>query len=315
MEVMTPGWELGKWLVICDRCGFKKTNDQVRKEWTGLIVCADTCWEPRHPQEFVRPRPDEQKVAFTRPEPTDVELAVPALDAEYLDLPGTSDNYASTPDSVAASVTGDIDISMKLAATDWTPAVTNTLIAKGDWDLISADYAINLFTSGVLRFLFGNSASTFLNIDSTVPTGFTDGTVHWIRATRVQATGVVTFYTSDDGETWTTLGDTVVLSAGIAINDSVNPLLIGNYMSNGGAGVQPTNGNIYYAEVRNGIGGSVVAKFDPVNDGANVGDTEFTSSTGEVWTINQSGDPQAELTRAVLPATGFDSTSTFDNSL
>lgn len=76
-STMTPGWQLGKWLVICDRCGFKKTNDQVAKEpWTGLRVCKDTCWEPRHPQEFVRPRPDEQAVPFTRPEPTDQTTSV-----------------------------------------------------------------------------------------------------------------------------------------------------------------------------------------------------------------------------------------------
>jgi len=73
---VTPGWELGKWLVICDRCGFKRTNDQVRREWTGLMVCADTCWEPRHPQEFVRPRADQQSVPFTRPEPAESNTAI-----------------------------------------------------------------------------------------------------------------------------------------------------------------------------------------------------------------------------------------------
>ena len=89
---MTPGLQLGEWIIICDVCGFKKTNDQVRKEWTGLMVCADTCWEPRHPQEFVRPRPDKQAVPFTRPEPADVTTDVTYADT-LTDIPaGTFDN-------------------------------------------------------------------------------------------------------------------------------------------------------------------------------------------------------------------------------
>lgn len=72
---ITPGWSIGKWLVLCQVCGLKKTNDQIRKRWDGLLVCQDD-WEPRHPQEFVRPRPDDQSVPFTNPEPADVFVDV-----------------------------------------------------------------------------------------------------------------------------------------------------------------------------------------------------------------------------------------------
>jgi hypothetical protein len=64
---------------ICERCGFKMKASETRKEWTGQIVCADGCWEARHPQEFVRGRRDRQRVPLPRPdsepvylEPTDV---------------------------------------------------------------------------------------------------------------------------------------------------------------------------------------------------------------------------------------------------
>lgn len=60
-----------KWRVICDRCGWKRWNYELRKEWNGLMVCRDTCWEPRHPQDFVRGVPDEQSVPWVRPEPAD----------------------------------------------------------------------------------------------------------------------------------------------------------------------------------------------------------------------------------------------------
>lgn len=63
--------ELGAWNVICDRCGFKHKNYQLQKEWTGLMVCGK-CFEPRHPQDFLRLRPDTGNVPWTRPEQEDV---------------------------------------------------------------------------------------------------------------------------------------------------------------------------------------------------------------------------------------------------
>jgi hypothetical protein len=93
----TPGWELGKWLVICDRCGFKRTNTEVAKEpWTNLIVCKDTCWETRHPQTFVRPRPDAQAVPWTSPEPTDVLVDVTYEDTGADDIPSGTFNTTDT---------------------------------------------------------------------------------------------------------------------------------------------------------------------------------------------------------------------------
>lgn len=61
----------GNWNVICDRCGEKFKSSQVKKEWTGLMVC-DTCYEPRHPQDFIRTVPDRMDVPFVRPRPADI---------------------------------------------------------------------------------------------------------------------------------------------------------------------------------------------------------------------------------------------------
>jgi len=58
----------GKHKVICDRCGFERMSDEVRKEWTGLIVCRDTCWEPKHPQLEIKAKRDNQSVKDARPE-------------------------------------------------------------------------------------------------------------------------------------------------------------------------------------------------------------------------------------------------------
>lgn len=64
----------GQWLATCDRCGFNKLNTDLRKEWTGLMVCAVECFDKRHPQEFVRGVPDKQAPPWVRPEPEPVFL-------------------------------------------------------------------------------------------------------------------------------------------------------------------------------------------------------------------------------------------------
>ena len=57
--------------VICDRCGFKVRRHRCRKTWDNLLVCSE-CWEPRHPQDFVKSIPNPQTVPDARPRPTDV---------------------------------------------------------------------------------------------------------------------------------------------------------------------------------------------------------------------------------------------------
>ena len=64
-------YRAGDWNVICDRCGSKRYASETKHEWTGLVVCADGCWEPRNEQDFVRGVADQQVVPFSRPEPAD----------------------------------------------------------------------------------------------------------------------------------------------------------------------------------------------------------------------------------------------------
>lgn len=65
------GYIPGDFWRICERTGFKVRASHTSKEWTGSIV-RDVSWEPRHPQDFVRGRPDDQRVVDPRPRPTDV---------------------------------------------------------------------------------------------------------------------------------------------------------------------------------------------------------------------------------------------------
>lgn len=63
----------GQWDVICDVCGFAFKNTELKLRWDGLMVC-DSDWESRHPQEMIRPIPDQNKLPWTRPDPPDVEI-------------------------------------------------------------------------------------------------------------------------------------------------------------------------------------------------------------------------------------------------
>lgn len=58
---------LGCWNVLCDRCGFKFKNVDIKEEWTGLMVCKE-CWEPRHPQDFLRAVEEDTSVPYSRPD-------------------------------------------------------------------------------------------------------------------------------------------------------------------------------------------------------------------------------------------------------
>lgn len=60
----------GDYLVICDQCGIQKYASECRMTWDNLFVCADTCYEEKHPQ-YKTPTGlhEKQKVNIRRPEP------------------------------------------------------------------------------------------------------------------------------------------------------------------------------------------------------------------------------------------------------
>ena len=66
MHTRNPGFIAGDYWLVCERCGFDYRFSQMKKEWTGVWVCSK-CWEPRHPQDFVRAVRDEQRVPVARP--------------------------------------------------------------------------------------------------------------------------------------------------------------------------------------------------------------------------------------------------------
>ena len=73
----------GDFYRFCDRCGGKFRQSKTKKTWDGLWVCLK-CWEPRHPQDFVKGKTDKQSVPEPRPEQPDKFLSYAEITAEDL---------------------------------------------------------------------------------------------------------------------------------------------------------------------------------------------------------------------------------------
>ena len=96
----------------------------------------------------------------------------------------------------------------------------------------------------------------------------------------------VQFYTHlrMTGTRWTQLGTDVAHSVRLYMQE--HQYVDGRFVGAGGC-LSRCPGRIYYAEVRDGIDGTVVASFD-ANDAAEPYATCVSSQTGETWTFNRS---------------------------
>ncbi len=247
-----------------------------------------------------------------------------------LALNGATGNYASTPDSSFVSILGDIDIRVKANLPNWTPAALSALIAHSVdagnqrsmiFGLDGGGNHLVLYTTATgLNYTLGVATSTA----TLTSAGIANFATAWVRATRAQTTGVVTFYTSlDDAATWQQLGSTSIILAGSAYFDSTAPLEVG---TTDAGSANRTTGNIYRAQLYNGIAGTLAfdANFTlPAKLAASFTESSVNAAT---VTINTSGDLGArisgardlvQLTAAKQPAfsvVGGYNTATFDGS-
>jgi hypothetical protein len=216
-----------------------------------------------------------------------------ALGTLYLDLPGASGDYASTPDSAAVSITGDIDIRCYVALDDWTPAANSMLVAKFNEAFNKESFFLDILTSSGLQFLWSEdglvtqTATSSVTLDASAADTSAGAALH-LRATMDVDDGAsnsaVRFYWSNDGVVWSQLGVTRTSGSVTSIYDSAALLTLGAGRDSGS--LFPLSGDMYSAQLYDGIDGTLAADFDPTRD-ASAGDTTFTSSTtGEVWTVN-----------------------------
>lgn len=84
-------YKSGDWNLICDVCSSKIKASKSKHRWDGFIVCP-SCYETRHPQDFLRSKADKQSVPYSRPRPADVYVHSCSIQtqSDYADI-GTAD--------------------------------------------------------------------------------------------------------------------------------------------------------------------------------------------------------------------------------
>lgn len=105
----TTWWKQSSWDAICDSCGLKFKADQLRLRWDGLMVC-DADWETRHPQDLIRPIPDQPAPPWTRPDvdPTywaqictpEGRQAIPGYAIPGCAIPSLVNGYGPSPEFI-----------------------------------------------------------------------------------------------------------------------------------------------------------------------------------------------------------------------
>lgn len=204
---------------------------------------------------------------------------------QWINETGASGNYISTP-SIAAFAVTDLDLRWEGSLDNFT-----TVGASAQQYLISnythlvGGYKIYV-SPGATDFRFQISISGSnggLNAAHTI----SNGKKFRLRVTRIASTGVSQFYMGTPETAWLslpTLGSSGVVLAGNSIPQGTTAMQLGN-----GEGSVQFAGNIYYGEVRNGIDGTVVSRFNPQTvqaTGARL-PTTVVDSTG-TWTMNGS---------------------------
>lgn len=208
-----------------------------------------------------------------------------------LDMVGGITGYASTPDTAALDLTGDLDIRALVALDDWTPAALAGILTKQATPTSSTDgYSLIVQPSGVLALTWGNGAA--VTRESTVAPTVANGAALWVRATLDADNGAgghtVTFYTSDDhidtpmdDVVWTQLGTPVVTGGTTTISANTTIMRVG---ASGSLGSAFLAGWVACVQLRSSIGGTVVAQPDWRNENITTGEPDdMTDTIGLVW--------------------------------
>jgi hypothetical protein len=206
-----------------------------------------------------------------------------------LDLPGAkvgvAGGYATTPDNAALDITGDLDIRFDATLTNWITSgsgASTELCGKFNFTGGSKSWIL-MVRNGALRLEWSVDGTNILNATSTANLAVPAHGHLAVRATLDVDNGAsgntVTFYTSDSiTGTWTQLGNAIVQSGTTSIFNSTAALEVGTVST---LGFQVCAGKVHKFQLRNGIGGTLVASPDFTAQAS--GTTSFTDSAGRTW--------------------------------
>lgn len=205
-----------------------------------------------------------------------------------LELTGAGNSYASTPDNASLDIVGDIDLRVDMAPAQWPPATDQTVIGKYADATNNRGYRMDVLTTGKIRITWSTDGTLNFSHNSSIPVDIIGGERIIIRATLDVDNGAggrtARFYTStgtiNTAGPWIELGVPQTLTGTTSIFSNNAALEVG--ARNGGN--NRFIGNIFAAQVRNSIGGTIVA--NPSFTTQAPGTTNFVDSTGKTWTVH-----------------------------
>lgn len=200
-------------------------------------------------------------------------------------LTGAANSYFSTPDAASLRITGDIEIVARVKLTDWTPAAEMAVAAR--YAFLNASYMLSVGPTGTLTMWHTADGASAISQASSIPP-FANGTTYWIKATLDVDNGAAGrnyafYYAADqvaEPTSWTTLS-THTVAGTTSIYAGTQRLEVGTY----GGGTWLLAGSVYRTIIRNGIGGTTVADFRPLDARSSTATNWYSVGVaGQVWT-------------------------------
>lgn len=213
------------------------------------------------------------------------------VSGDGLFLSGFDADFASTPDVASLDITGDIDLRGLITPNDVLvagPTGIGAIAAKYSLTGNQRSYMLSMADGGFVRLNWSTDGTSFVGINSSTSVSFGSGETFAIRATLDVSVRDLTFFTGPSlAGPWTQLG---TVSSGAATSIFAGTaLLTAGARSDGGS--NGFDGIIHAIEVRNGIGGAIVA--NPDFAAQEIGTEQFTDSTGKLWTLNGNAEISA----------------------
>ncbi len=218
--------------------------------------------------------------------------------------------------NAALNITGDLDVRIECEPETWNQK--QLLVSKWGnppiFDLpLTSSWMFYLNSDGTLSFTWNDGGASSTATHTVTSTAVVPTVIRqYLRVTMDVNNGAsgntVTFYTSTDGSSWTTLGSAVVSSGTTAIAASTTSVTVGGMFPSSDFGwalaeeFGPNNplplvntypvargftGKIYNASIRNGIAGTVVAS--PTFTTAANGSYSLTDTQGNLWITHGTG--------------------------
>lgn len=240
---------------------------------------------------------------------------------------------ASAPNTAAMGNLTDLDVRIKASHATWTPTSEAALMAKYTGTAGQYEWSFVVSTTGYLKFYWSTDGTALRSATATaLASSMVAGRPGVFRVTfqSNDGTGVSStrfWQSTDEGKTWTEVGTAVKTGTVTTIVTGTNPLVVGGTGSAGGG--SPFTGNIYWAEARKGLDGTVMGRVDFTDGQFQLGDANpinaqnptptYRDTAGNTWSLLNStvirgqvkfSDPRPYVDKPALPAAATDAATT-----